>query len=64
LDRADALILASILAHSRSESIARKAFLTGNFKDFEKEPVRLLLAEAGIKQFQSTSRALGWLEAG
>jgi predicted nucleic acid-binding protein len=61
LDRADALILASILAHSKSESIARKAFLTGNFKDFEKEPVRLLLAEAGIKQF---GRALGWIERG
>lgn len=64
LDRDDALILASILAHSKSESIPRKAFLTGNFKDFEKEPVRLLLAEAGIKQFSSTGRALGWIEAG
>jgi predicted nucleic acid-binding protein len=64
LDRDDALILASILAHSKSESIARKGFLTGNFKDFEKEPVRLLLAEAGIKQFRSTGGALGWVEAG
>jgi hypothetical protein len=64
LDRDDALILASILAHAKSESTARKAFLTGNFKDFEKEPVRRLLAEAGIKQFSSTGRALGWLEAG
>jgi predicted nucleic acid-binding protein len=64
LDRADALILASILAHSKTESIARKAFLTGNFKDFGKEPVRLLLAEAGIKQFRSTGGALGWIDAG
>lgn len=64
LDRDDALILASILAHSKSETITRKAFLTGNFQDFEKEPVRLLLAEAGIKQFRSTGRVLGWIEAG
>jgi hypothetical protein len=64
LDRDDALILASILAHSESEPTARKAFLTGNFKDFEKDPVRRLLAEAGIKQFSSTGRALGWIEAG
>jgi hypothetical protein len=64
LDRADALILSSILAHSKSESIDRKAFLTGNFRDFEKEPVKLLLAEAGIKQFKSTGKLLGWIETG
>ncbi len=64
LDRDDALILASILAHSKSQPTARKSLLTGNFNDFEKEPVKLLLAEAGIKQFRSTHRVLGWLEAG
>ena len=64
LDRDDALILATILAHSKSEPVARKAFLTGNFKDFEEEPVKLLLADAGIKQFRSTERVLGWIEAG
>lgn len=63
LDRDDALILASILAHSKSESTPRKAFLTANFKDFEKEPVRLLLAEAGIKQFSSTGQS-AWLDRG
>jgi len=36
----------------------------GNFKDFEKEPVSALLAEAGIKQFNSTDRVLGWIGAG
>ena len=64
LDRDDALILASILAHSKNNTVTRKAFLTGNFKDFEKEPVRLLLMEAGIKQFTSTDRVLRWIEAG
>lgn len=64
LDRDDALILASILAHAMNESIPKKALLTANFKDFEKEPVRLLLADAGIKQFSSTGRALGWIGAG
>jgi hypothetical protein len=49
LDRDDALILASILAHSKNNA-TRKAFLTGNFKDFEKEPVSALLVKAGIKR--------------
>jgi PIN domain len=50
LDRDDALILASILAHSKNNAVTRKAFLTGNFKDFEKEPVSALLVKAGIKR--------------
>ncbi len=62
LDRDDALILASILTHSTSHSASNKAFLTGNVKDFEKEPVSTFLAQSGIKQFASTKRALGWLE--
>ena len=64
LDRADALILASILADSKRESTDRKAFLSGNFKDFEEEPVKLLLAQAGIKQFRSIGRLLSWIEVG
>lgn len=64
LDRDDALILASILAHSKSDPTARKAFLTGNFKDFDTEPVRRLLGDTGIKQFSSTGRVLGWIAAG
>jgi hypothetical protein len=63
LDRDDALILASVLAHSKDNTLTKKGFLTGNFKDFEKEPVSALLAEAGIKQFNSTDRVLGWIGA-
>ena len=64
MDRDDALILASILAHAMNESIPKKALLTANFKDFEKEPVRQLLADVGIKQFSSTGRALAWIGSG
>ncbi len=60
LDRDDALILASILAHSQNSASINKAFLTGNIKDFEKDSVKALLADAGIKQFRSTHNALGW----
>lgn len=62
LDRDDALILASILSHSLSKREDKKAFLTGNFKDFATKRVSKLLAQVGIKQFSSTERALGWVK--
>ena len=62
LDRDDALILASILSHSQNVAVLKKAFLTANVKDFEKSPVRDLLADAGIKQFSSTTRTLAWTQ--
>ena len=60
LDRDDALILASILAHSTTETVRSKAFLTDNINDFGKAEVSQLLLRNGIKHFRSTSRALGW----
>jgi hypothetical protein len=62
LDRDDALILASILAHGESNSRVDRAFLTGNFKDFESAPVRQMIKAAGIKQFRSTERVLRWID--
>jgi len=63
LDRDDALILATILSHSQSAALSKRAFLTANVKDFEKGQVKDLLADAGIKQFSSTARALAWAQA-
>jgi hypothetical protein len=60
LDRDDALILASILAHSRTDTVRSKAFLTSNINDFGKDDVSQLLLHSGIKHFRSTNRALGW----
>ena len=60
LDRADALILASVLSHSEDQPEGKKAFLTGDIKDFLKQPVRVLLASAGIKLLSSSENALGW----
>ena len=54
LDRDDALILASILSHSRNQSEKKKAFLTGNVNDFKSPAVRELLVKAEIKVFSST----------
>jgi hypothetical protein len=62
LDRDDALILASISAHGESNSRVDRAFLTGNFKDFESAPVRQMIKAAGIKQFRSTERVLRWID--
>jgi hypothetical protein len=61
LDRDDALILASILAHAKSYAVANRAFLTGNFKDFERAPVRQMIKAASIKQFRSTEKVLRWM---
>ena len=63
LDRDDALILSSILAHSTNQPAARKAFLTGNINDFQRPTVREILAEAKIKLFSSTTKVLGWASA-
>jgi hypothetical protein len=63
LDRDDAIILASILAHSSTTGATRKAFVSGNVKDFEKEPVKQLIEQAGIKQFSTTERILLWARA-
>jgi hypothetical protein len=61
LDRDDALILSSILAHSTTDTASSKAFLTGDINDFGKDEVRRLLLQSGIKHFSSTDRALGWV---
>jgi hypothetical protein len=60
LDRDDALILASILSHAKTDASDKKAFLTKNVNDFQKQPVRDLLALAGLKLFSSTENLLGW----
>lgn len=63
LDRDDAIILASILAHSSTTTAIRKAFISGNVKDFDKEPVKQLLDQAGITQFSSTENIVLWARA-
>lgn len=60
LDRDDALILASILTHSRNQSVAKRGFLTGNIRDFLRQPIKDLINNAGIKLFSSTENVLGW----
>ena len=60
LDRDDALIFASILSHSKNDAVSNKAFLTGNVNDFGTDEVKQILVSAGIKQFKSTNRAIGW----
>ena len=61
LDRDDALILASILGHSKADTVQSKAFLSGNINDFGKRDVSDLLLRSGIKHFRSTDLALGWI---
>ena len=60
LDRDDALILASILAHSKNQPAGKQAFLSGNINDFQRPAVKEVLAEAKIRLFSSTERVLGW----
>ena len=58
LDRDDALILASIIADSKKRPPKTRAFLTGNFHDFEVEPVRNILEQNQIKLFPSSGSVL------
>ena len=60
LDRDDALILASVVAHSKDVTAEKKAFLTANVRDFQKQPVRAILTKANLKLFNSTERVIEW----
>jgi hypothetical protein len=58
----DNLILHSILRHARSAPPGSKAFLSGNFRDFDTPEVRDALRDAGVdKFFRTAQNALGWL---
>jgi hypothetical protein len=61
LDRDDALILASILDHSLTDTVSSKALLTGNIHDFRKKEVALLLRQNRMKHFSSSDQLLRWL---
>lgn len=63
LDRDDALILACIFSHSTGQTSVPRAFLTGNVRDFDVEPVKTMIEGAGIKLFSSTDRLLQWAAA-
>ena len=52
----------AILGHARADRAEHKAFLSGNFSDFDQPAVRAPLAEAGvIRYFRKAEDALGWL---
>jgi hypothetical protein len=60
-DPTDNLILASILHHAGSRPSERKAFLSGNRKDFDDKLIpKLELEKAGIKYFAQASKFLEW----
>jgi len=61
LGRADALILACILSDSKHPPSEKRAFLSGNIRDFDVEPVKNLLEQSGIKFFGSSDHVLKWL---
>lgn len=60
LDRADALILACILSDSKHRPSEKRAFVSGNIRDFNVEPVKSLLEQSSIKFFSSSERILKW----
>ena len=60
-DPTDALILASLLDHANSQPSERKAFLSENRKDFDKNPyAKEALEGAGVKYFAQASKFLEW----
>jgi hypothetical protein len=61
----DNLILTSILEHGREHPEGPKAFLSGNFSDFDVPDVRTALAAVGItKYFRTAENVLSWLMSG
>ena len=60
----DALILSSIVDHSKGQTADKQAFLSGNINDFRKPAVKEVLADARVRLFSSTERVLGWAYAG
>lgn len=65
LSRGDAIVLATVVEHAAAQEAPRKAFLSGNTKDFGMAtPAAAELGNAGIKSFSSVRNALGWIAAG
>lgn len=63
-DPTDNLILHGILQHARSGPLERKAFLSGNRRDFGHPDVQTALAGAGVNRSLARAGAfLGWLGA-
>jgi hypothetical protein len=64
-DPTDNLIYCCVLRHARlnPDPEGRKAFLSGNHKDFRKPEVVQPLDLAGVRYFSQTKDALGWLRS-
>ncbi len=62
-DPTDNLIYCCILRHARlnPQSAVKKAFVSGNSKDFDQPELVAPLKKAGVSYFRSTANALGWL---
>ena len=63
IDPTDNLIYCCVLLHARLNHAptARKAFVTGNYKDFDRADLIGPLKQAGVSYFRTTANALGWL---
>ena len=64
-DPTDNLILCCVLRHAglNPDPDGRKAFLSGNHRDFGQPDVKTMLNAVGVKYFSKTGDALGWLRA-
>ncbi len=64
MSRGDALILATVLDHATRNTASKRAFLTGNTRDFGiGTPAGGELSAAEIKVFSKVSAALGFMSA-
>ncbi|HLP88239.1 MAG TPA: PIN domain-containing protein [Nostocaceae cyanobacterium] len=62
-DIMDNLILQCILAHANSHIQEKKAFISGNSKDFDQPEIKEALQNAGIRYFTNTQHFLGWFNS-
>jgi hypothetical protein len=62
VDPTDNLILVCILEHAQLNPAVPKAFLSGNYHDFDEDEARSALDVAGVHFFSRTEAALGWLQ--
>ncbi|WP_433932527.1 PIN domain-containing protein [Sorangium cellulosum] len=65
MSRGDAIVLGTIIEHAARQSAPRKAFVSGNSKDFgPRTAARTELESQGIRSFSRVSDALGWFVKG
>jgi hypothetical protein len=61
-DPTDNLIFVCILRHAGINTVVPRAFMSGNYRDFDQGDARLALDAAGVRFFSRTEAALGWLQ--